>query len=70
MDLEGDGFDCFGGEDGILIGEGGWSGYLAGDAATPDVATNGEAIVFHSEESDDLDRDKLGWLDNFSNEVV
>ena len=46
MDLEGDGFGFFGGDDDVAIGEGGWSGCLAGDVATPNVATDGEAIVF------------------------
>ena len=46
LDLEGDGFDFFSGEEGVAAGEGGWSSCLAGDVATPNVATDGEAIVF------------------------
>ena len=70
MDLEGDGFDCFSGEDGVAIGEGGWLGCLAGDATNLDVATDNETIVFNSEESSDLGRGELGWLNNVSDEVV
>ena len=46
LHLEEDGFDCFGREDGVTIEMGGWSGYLAGDAATPNIAIDDEAIVF------------------------
>ena len=70
FDLEGDGFNFFGGEDGVATREGGWSGCLAGDIATPDVATDREANVFDGEESSDLGRGKLGWLGNVSDEVV
>ena len=70
LDLEGDGFDCFSGEDGVATGEEGWPGCLAGDAATLDVATNGEAIIFKGEESGDLGKGELGWLGNVSNKVV
>ena len=70
MDLEGDGFDFFGGEDNVTTGEGGWSDRLAEDPPTVEVATDGEAIVFEGKEREDLGRGEDGWLDNISVEVV
>ena len=70
LDLERDSFDCLDGEDSFAIGEGGWVGYLARDATTPDVVTDGEAIIFDGKESSDLSRGELGWLGNVSGEVV
>ena len=50
--------------------ESSWAGYLVGNAAILDVATDGEAIVFDGQESGDLGRGELGWLRNVLDEVV
>ena len=70
MDLEGDGFGFFGGDDGVATGERGWSDCLAGDPPTTEVATDGEVVVFEGEERGDLGRGEAVWLDNVLVEVV
>ena len=57
FDLEGDGLDCFGGEEGVATCEGGWSDCLAWDTVTPNVVIYGEAIFFDDKERRDLGRD-------------
>ena len=69
LDREGEGLECFGGED-VATGEDGWSNGLFGDLATPNVAIDGEAIFFDDEESGDMGRGEFGWLGNVSDEVI
>ena len=69
LDHEEEGFDYFNGET-DATGEESWSNCLVRDPATPDVATDGDAIFFNGEERGDLGRGEFGWLDNVSEEVV
>ena len=52
LDCDGEGLDCFGGE-AITTSEEGC--YLVGGPATPNVAIDGNAIFFDSEEKGDFD---------------
>ena len=70
LDLEGDGFNLFGGDNGVATGEEYWLDCLDGDPTTLEVATDGEAIIFEGEEKGDLGKGKAGWLDNISIKVV
>ena len=70
LDLEGDGFGFFGGDDSVAIGEGNWTSCLAGDAVTPEVATDRDPIIFDGEQNGNLGRTEFGWLGNVSVSVV